>query len=396
MTGASRLVVFLALAATTLPCGASAQATAQSQSPASQTQATRLAPKLQAWLDSLTAASRFPGITAGIAFADGSTLGIASGFADTARKVRMTPASRLMQGSVGKTYVSAVALQLVHEGKIKLDEPIATYLGREPWFARLANGRDVTVRMLMNHTSGVVRYEFKPEFTRDLTASPDRVWKPEELIAYLLDTPAPFAAGSAWEYSDSNYILLGMIIERVTGSTYYAEMKRRLLEPHALRNTVPSDSRTIPGLVQGYAGPSNQFGGTDAMIGADGRFAINPQFEWTGGGIVSTSEDLARWMRIVHTGKAFDPSLLAQFRTGVPARLGQGVQYGLGVIIRPTPLGTAYGHSGFFPGYLTETLYFPDIGTAVAVQVNTSARSASPNLLLRAVNELARIVAEGR
>ena len=85
--------------------------------------------------------------------------------------------------------------------------------------------------MLMNHTSGLVRYEFKEQFTKDLTANPDRVWKPEELIAYILDTQPPFAAGKGWDYSDTNYIVLGMIIEKVTGTSYYDLAKARLLNP---------------------------------------------------------------------------------------------------------------------------------------------------------------------
>jgi D-alanyl-D-alanine carboxypeptidase len=361
--------------------------TAEAQNPAGA--GAPLRARLQAALDSLQPVSRSPGLSAGFVLGDGTSFGLTSGLADTALGTPLKPSDRLLQGSVGKTYVAAVALQLVHEGKIRLDEKVATYLGREPWYARLSNGQDITVRQIMSHTSGVVRYEFKPEFTRDLTASPDKVWKPEELIAYLLDTPAPFAAGQGWEYSDSNYILLGMIIEKVTGNRYYAEMQRRLLVPLGLGNTVPSDSRTVPGLAQGYAGRNNPFGGADAMI-SNGRFAINPQFEWTGGGIASTSEDLARWAKAVYEGRAFDQSLMAAALDGVPSRLGRDVKYGLGVIIRPTPLGTTYGHSGFFPGYLTEVMYFPDLKAAIAVQTNSStARSPVPALLA-----LARIIAE--
>jgi D-alanyl-D-alanine carboxypeptidase len=348
--------------------------------------------RLQATLDSIHAAGRFPGVTAGVVLADGTAFGLASGFADTALGLRMTPNDRLLQGSVGKTYVAAVALQLVHEGKIALDEKVSTYLGSEPWYGRLANGGDVTVRQIMNHTSGIVRYEFKPEFTRDLTANPSKVWAPRELIAYLLDTPAPFAPGQGWEYSDSNYILLGMIVERVTGNSYYAEMQRRLLRPLGLRNTVPSDSRTIPGLAQGYAGANNPFGGTDAMI-SGGQFAINPQFEWTGGGIASTSEDLALWAKAVYEGRAFDPSLLPQALDGVSARLGRDVRYGLGIILRPTPLGITYGHSGFFPGYLTEVMYFPDTRIAIAVQVNTSVQRSLGGPPTRFVIALAQTLA---
>lgn len=337
--------------------------------------AQRVEARVQAYLDSLHAGARFPGAQVGIVLPDGAALGLAVGWADTARKERMTTNHRLLQGSVGKTYVAAVALRLVHEGTLDLDAPIARYLGSEPWFSRLPNGKDVTVRMLMRHTSGLVRYEFKEEFTRDLSASPDRVWKPEDLVAYILDTPAPFAAGQGWEYSDTNYIVLGMIIERLTGRRYYDVAREQLLQPFGLTNTVPSDSRRIAGLAQGYAGPSNPFGGTDAMI-VDGTFAINPQFEWTGGGMASTAQDLARWGKALYEGRAFDAALLPQMLDGVPARLGQNARYGLGVIIRQTPLGTTWGHSGFFPGYQAELLYLPDAKVTVAFQVNTSAQGA--------------------
>ena len=390
-----RLVVAGMLLATAGACATPAPATVATTAAAPTLTTAQLAlrDRLQATLDSIHAAGRFPGVTAGVVLGDGTSFGLASGFADTALRIAMRPSDRLLQGSVGKTYVAAVALQLVHEGRISLEDKVSRYLGSEPWYGRLANGADITIRQLMNHTSGVVRYEFKPEFTRDLTANPDKDWRPAELIAYLLDTPAPFAAGEGWEYSDSNYILLGMIIERVTGNRYYAEMQRRLLDPLGLRNTVPSDSRTIPGLVQGYAGPNNPFGGTDAMI-VNGRFAINPQFEWTGGGIASTSEDLARWAKAMYEGRGYPSALMAQAIDGVPARgLGQNTRYGLGVILRQTPLGLTYGHSGFFPGYLTEVMYFPDTKVAIAVQTNTSVQRSLGGSPARFIIALAQVVA---
>ena len=326
---------------------------------------------LQARLDGLYAESGAPGVNVGIVLADGTTFGLAAGFADTALGVPMEPTSRLMQGSVGKTYVSAVAMQLIHEGLLDLEAKVSAYLGNEPWFTRLPNHNDVTVRQLMTHTSGIIRYEFDDRFISDLVASPDRVWQPEELLSYLFDTEAPFAPGEGWDYSDTNYIILGMIIESLTGNTYYNEMRRRILLPLELHNTVPTDTRRVPGLVQGYAGVDNLFRVPDAVI-VDDEFAINPQFEWTGGGIASTSEDLARWAEALYEGRAFDESMLPILLEGVPARLGPDTQYGLGVIIRPTPLGVSWGHSGFFPGYLTEMAYFPDHELAIAVQVNSS------------------------
>jgi D-alanyl-D-alanine carboxypeptidase len=325
---------------------------------------------LQRKLDELRERSGVPGITAGIVLVDGTSIGLASGLADTVTREPMRPSSLLLQGSVGKTYVAAVALQLVQEGRLDLDAKVSTYLGDEPWFAQVPNHADVTVRQLMNHTSGIVRYEFDERFIADLLAQPDRIWRPEEQIAYLFGSEPPFAAGAGWDYSDTNYLILGLIIERLTGETYYAELRRRVLEPLSLANTVPSDRRRIPGLVQGYGGPENPFGPAEMLV--DGVFAFNPQFEWTGGGIASTAEDLARWGKALYEGRAFDATLLPVMLDGVPARLGPNARYGLGVIIRPTPLGESWGHSGFFPGYLTELAYFPEYRVAVAVQVNSS------------------------
>src|SRR5215212_8679927 len=177
--------------------------------------------RLQAKLAELHRKGNFPGATLGVALADGRSLGLAVGVSDREAKTEMRPSDLMLQGSVGKTYAAALAMQLVAEGKIGLDERIEKYLGREKWFARLPNSKEITVRMLMNHTSGLVRYEFKEEFAKDLTANIDKVWKPEELISYIFDTKAPFEAGKGWDYSDTNYIVLGMIIERVTGKRYY-------------------------------------------------------------------------------------------------------------------------------------------------------------------------------
>ena len=345
----------------------------------------RLRAMLQAQLDSLHAGARFPGATLGVALPDGRVIAVATGEADTARHVPMTIEARLLAGSVGKTYVAAVAMQLVGEGKLDLDAPISRWLGSEPWFDRLPNARDITVRMLMRHQSGLVRYEFDPAVTRKITEEPDHVWTPEERLSYLFDQDAPFAAGQGWDYSDTNYIVLGMIIERITGSTLSEQIAVRVLRPLGLVNTIPSDRRALPGVVQGYAGPDNPFGGRDAMI-EDGRFIMNPQMEWAGGGYAMTSAELARWAKALYEGRAFDAALLPRMLDGVPAPgLGRNVRYGLGVILTTTDLGPGWGHSGFFPGYLTEMRYYPDHRFAVALQFNTSVGRAigrNPGTLL--------------
>ena len=328
--------------------------------------------RLQKELDLLREERKFPGAQLGFARADGTSFALATGLSDREKGTAMTGDLLLLQGSIGKTYVAAVALQLAKEGRLDLDRKVASFLDAEPWFPRLPNGADMTVRMLLQHTSGLVRYEFDERFTKDLTAHPEKTWRPAELLEYVLDKPPPFAAGTKWEYSDTNYIVLGLVLEKVTGGKLADEIERRLLRPLELAHTVPSDRRRIPGLSQGYAGETNPFGGVDAML-RDGEMVINPQFEWAGGGYASTAEDLARWMRAFHAGTTIDPALLEEARRGVDApMLGKGVRYGLGVIVWDTPLGVAYGHSGFFPGYCAEAYWFPELDAALALQVNSS------------------------
>lgn len=342
------------------------------QAQAAKPDVSALKQKLQSNLDEWHKAGKFAGATLGVCLADGNCFSLATGFSDLESKTPMKSSDIMAAGSVGKTFALAVAMQLVKEGKINLDDKVEKYLGREKWFSRLPNSHEITVRQLMNHTSGLVRYEFKEQFTKDLTSNPDKVWRPEELVSYLLDEKAPFEAGKGWDYSDTNYIVLGMIIEKVTGKRFYDEARSRVLKPLKLQNTFPQDRRELKGLIPGYAGEKNPFGGKDKVI-ENGKFIINPQFEWTGGGWITNTEELARWAKMMYEGKAFDASLLPQVLDGVSApMLGRETKYGLGVIIRPTRAGLTYGHSGFFPGYMTDMMYFPEYKISVAVQVNSS------------------------
>jgi D-alanyl-D-alanine carboxypeptidase len=348
--------------------------------------------ELQLKLDEWHRAGKFPGATLGVVLADGESFGLAVGYSDRDAKTAMRPSDRMLAGSVGKTFALATALQLVKQGKIGLDDKIEKYFGKEPWFDKLPNARDITVRQLMNHSSGLVRYEFKETFTNDLTANPMKVWTPEERLAYLFGEKAAFEPGKGWDYSDTNYIVLGMIIEKVTGKRFYDEANRRVIKPLKLTNTIPQEGPVMKGVVQGYAGPNNPFGRKDAMI-ENGKFVVNPQLEWTGGGYASTSEDLARWAKMMYEGTAFDASLLPQVLDGVAApMLGRDTKYGLGVIIRQTAAGRSYGHSGFFPGYVTDMMYFPDSKIAVAVQVNTSAPQTLGKPLGRVLAEMAQVI----
>jgi D-alanyl-D-alanine carboxypeptidase len=206
-----------------------------------------------------------------------------------------------------------------------------------------------------------------------------------------------------WTYSDTNYIVLGMILERIIGTTYYSELQKRLLGPLRLEHTVPAVKPVIPGLSQGYlgTGADNPFGFGDAIL-VNGRLILSPQWEWTGGGIASTSEDMARWAKLLYEGSAFPEGLMEQYLDGVAtaARGGPeesvetGFRYGLGVFLRSTRHGTAYGHAGYAPGHLSEMLYFPRHRTAVAVQINTTIRGAAGRPLVEFLYELMDVVEE--
>lgn len=344
--------------------------------------------KLQSLLDSLCISGEFPGLSVSMVRKDNTSVELVSGYNDKEKKTALKKGDYMLQGSVGKTYVSAIALQLVKDGRLDLDNKVLFYLGIYDWYNRLPNAADMTVRMLMNHTSGVMRYEFKEKFTSDLTANPDKTWTPEELLSYVFDEKASFTAGTDWEYSDTNYILLGMIIERVTGKKYYDLLRNNILQPLNLSHTIPSDRRKLKGLAQGYAGAENEFGRKDKVINENGLFIINPQFEWTGGGIYSTTKDLATWGKLLYEGKVVDTSIL--FSSAVPAKLGRETRYAMGVIIRPTSLGIAYGHSGFFPGYMTELLYFPEKQLSIAVQCNSSDYKNLKLGLLKVLMEMAK------
>jgi len=344
--------------------------------------------RLQHTLDSLHAAGRFIGVSAGVALADGRVIALASGRSDTALGTMLRPTDRMLAGSTGKTFFAALAWQLAAEGRLPLDAPISRWLGEEGWFDSLPNAREITVRTLMNHTSGLVRYEFDDRFLNDLRARPDRTFTPVEELRYLFGTAAAFTPGNGWDYSDTNYIVLAMILERIIGGRAYDEIIRRFTGPLGLARTIPQDRPDLPDLAQGYAGPRNPFGPWDAMV-VNGRFALNPQFEWAGGGWATTGGDLARWARALYTTVVDSAFLRREVLAAVDApALGRGARYGLGVIVRDTPWGPAWGHSGFFPGYLTEMRFFPDRGVAIAVMVNQNRPGRGPAAL---VSDLARV-----
>lgn len=337
--------------------------------------------EIQAKMDSLQNEGKFPGATLGIVLMDGTEIAMASGLADIENKIPIKPLDRIFSGSAGKTFVAAVALQLVQEGKLDLEEKVSLYLGGESWYSRLPNHKDLTVRMIMQHTGGLPRYVFKETFVDQLLESPDKIWKPEEILGFVFDDKPVNQAGKGWSYSDTDYIVLGMIIEKLTKNTFYNELDRRILKPFGFKNTSPSNSRRLKGLVTGYNGDKAPPFKLPGKLPVNGLYPVNPQFEWCGGGLITTSLDMARWAKLLYEGKVFSPDLLEEmlkpvdFRTGVPGKQG----YGLAVMIFNRPFGLIYGHGGFFPGYETQMSYFPKWKIALTMQVNADSLSGKLN-----------------
>ncbi len=327
---------------------------------------------LQAELEKLQQETGVPGVSLGVVLPDGKVIALAAGYADLEEKIKMTPKHRIFAGSIGKTYVAAVAMKLLKEKKISLDDKVAKYFGKEKWFPRLPNGKDLTVRMVMNHTGGLPRYVFKPAFTKLLSSEPDKVYTPVERLAFIFDDKPVHPAGDGWAYSDTDYIVLGMIIEKVTGRTYYELVKEWVLDPHHLDTTAPSDHRDIKGLPAGYSADKQPPFNLPGKVVANGVYVTNPQFEWTGGGLVTSTADLARFFKLLLEGKIVAPEQLEMmkqvvgFQKGKPAKEG----YGLGLMARETPGGMVYYHTGLMPGYTSRAQYVPKYRFAIALQVN--------------------------
>jgi len=231
--------------------------------------------------------------------------------------------------------------------------------------------------MLLNHSSGIPNHADDEKFFKALAANPDRTWKPEDALAFVLGKKALFAAGKSFSYADTNYTLVGMIIEKVTSQTLYAEVTRRFLKPLKLDRTIPQQGRVIPGVVNGYSSFTNLAGPQGAMI-VDGKFTVNPQAEWAGGGFASTAEDLARWAKALYEGDLIKQPYFDQMLTGIGT--GEIDKYGLGVEIGEGRWGKVLGHDGLFPGYSSAMQYFPQYKVAVAIQFNTDREKQIPDV----------------
>lgn len=350
----------------------------------------QLQEQLDAWVESGAA----PGACLAVSYDDGRLLKVSSGLSDVEQQTPMTNHHRLMSGSIGKTYFAALFLDLMEEGRLAPEDLLSKYLGSEDWFERLPNAKSVTLHQLMTHTSGIPEHVHLEKFWEDARADVQKVWLPEELVAYILDAEPHFEAGSDWSYADTNFVLAGMAMEQVLQQSVYREVHERYLQPLGLQETLATTSNDLPGLSQGYHILGERDRTEPLPVLHQGKMELNPQLEWCGGGYYSTTSDLAMWGRDFFTGKAASFSQVKDsIDHAVEAKLAPGDRYAYGIIVSETPYGPGWGHQGWFPGYLSELMYFPEQGFSIAVQVNTdNVRTTGP--LRRQVFAAAKLLSD--
>ncbi|WP_104018002.1 serine hydrolase domain-containing protein [Roseovarius nitratireducens] len=335
---------------------------------------TRLADTLEGFRDR----HGFPGATAAIVLPDGTVATAATGLADIEENRAMTPGTRMLAASIGKTFVAATILSLESEGLLSQSDLLAEFLGDRAWFADLPNVRTITIKHLLHHQSGLPDHTHLVEFQKAAAAqiaSGVRAITPEELLAFVTGRRPLFKAGTSWAYSDTGYVLLGLVIEEVTGRRYYDVVGETFLTPLDLSDTIPADRPHLPGLAVGYTIPDNAYGLPVRTAEADGRLVWDPTVEWTGGGFVSTSSDLARWGHALFAGQAMKAPYLDRLLDGVPVSPATpDILYGAGVAISAqTPLGPVYGHGGWIPAYVSSLRHYADHRVTVAFQINSDA-----------------------
>ena len=324
------------------------------------------ATSLQQLLDQIVAGGA-PGAI-GLVWDGNTTERAASGLADLRTHRAMRVGDRFRVGSITKTFVATVALQLVGAGRLRLEDPVDRWLpGLVP------NGQHITIRELLNHTSGVFNYTDDPRVLAPyLQGDRDFVWQPRQLVAIATAHPPLFAPGTSWSYSNTGYILLGLIVEAATGTDLGRQLHRRIFGPLGLRDTsFPTTSPHINGRqAHGYANLTPGAPLTDTT-------ELSASWAWAAGSIVSTVDDVARFYRALLGGLLLRPDLLRDMKTTVATGV-PGTGYGLGIFSADTPCATGWGHNGDFIGYYDFALTSESTDRQVVLMMNIDDESNVP------------------
>jgi D-alanyl-D-alanine carboxypeptidase len=307
-----------------------------------------------------------PGVVAAVQTPD-YTWVRALGVADRASKEPITPDVHHRIGSVTKTFTATLLLKAADEGLLSLDDTIDQYIKGVP------NGDKITLRQMANMTSGIASYTENEQWGEEVFADPERVWKPEELAQVGIKDSPLFEPGTEWHYSNTNTVMLGLVLEQVTGKPIGDLYREQIVEPLGLKNTSfpdPADSSIPEPHAQGYTLQGQ----------SDGELADatdwNPSWAWTAGAMISTVEDLLVYGRALGTGEGLLPpkqqsERLDSFVSDVPPLnqppLEGELAYGIGLANDKGWL----GHNGELPGFNTYLFYHPELDAVVAVEVNS-------------------------
>ncbi|MFF5531697.1 serine hydrolase domain-containing protein [Streptomyces cinerochromogenes] len=317
-------------------------------------------------------AAGVPGVTATARDTHG-TWSATAGVGDTRTGAPRSAADRYRVGSITKTFVSTVLLQLEAEGRLSLDDKVDRWL---PGAVRGHghDGRRITVRQLLNHTSGIYDYTADAGFARDHFAK-DGFFEhrydtlaPRDLLAIALRHRPDFAPGTSWNYSNTNYVVAGMVIEKVTGHSYATEIRRRVLEPlHLTATSVPGTRVTVPR-------PSSRAYSKLAETAEGPTYdvtTLNPSMASSAGEMISNSADLDRFYSALLGGKLLPPRQLKEMKTTVKIDGAPNVRYGLGLMDTKLTCGVhVWGHGGGIHGSTSAAATTADGRHSLALNFN--------------------------
>ncbi|MCA2212577.1 serine hydrolase domain-containing protein [Jidongwangia harbinensis] len=319
---------------------------------------------------------------------------VRSGYGNVAKRTPVPWDAKFRIGSYTKTFVAATVLQLVGERKLSLDDKVERFL---PGLIRSKgnDGRKITVRQLLQHTSGL------PEYFMGVTDSDTaegflntrfRTYTDVDLVNLSMKFPSGFAPGSKWDYSNTNYVVAGMVIEKVTGRSWQQEVRRRIVKPLHLHDTsLPGTKPTIPlPHAVGYQRFPGTAGNPDPRYGLDAT-VVNPSMADAAGEMISTTDDANKFMRALMSGKVLKRAQLAEMlRTvetsdAVRARY-PGARYGLGILWGTNSCGGFWAHGGDIPGFMTRNGVTPDGSRSVTVSINTDSLNPDAGVQLPTVD----------
>ena len=334
---------------------------------------------LSATLQRLRAAYGIPGISAAMTFPDGTTWVAKAGFADIARHRVVTPSTEFAAGSISKTFTATLILRLAEDGRLSLDASVRTYL------PKLVIDPGITVRQLLDHTSGLDDFFSHAAIDKALLARPARPWSAADSLKYV--AKPYFRPGAGWHYSNTNYLVLGMVAEAVGRAPLARQLRQAFFDPLGLHDTVYQWVEKPRGpLAHGYRFSSSnpRQKGIDVSDGtAVIPFTSVVTASGGAGSIATTASDLVRWARALYGGSVLRPETLASMvaDAATTTALKSSVPYGLGVQVVTIDGRQAMGHSGRLLGFRAVMRWLPAEGIAVAVMTNQS--RTDPNVLVR-------------